>query len=122
MSQQDDWENTYQLNPEHASELARLIRQSRMMTDAQGGLFSDHAIWPASRVIDLACGPGDWALDLAKAYKDEGVEVVGIDISKLLIGYAQAQATAAKITNATFFVGNILKSLAFPDQHFDIVN
>ncbi len=122
MSQHDNWENTYQLDPEHESELTRLIQQSRFMTNAQGGLFSDHALWPASRVLDLACGPGDWALDLAKAYRDEGIEVVGIDISKLMIEYAQAQAAAAKIENTTFLIGNVLLPLPFPDHHFDIVN
>lgn len=122
MSQQDDSENTYQLDPEHTSELTRLIRQSRFMTHAQGGLFSDHPILPASRVIDLACGPGDWALDLARAYQDGDIEVVGIDISKLMIDYAQAQAQASRIGNATFLVGNVMKPLPFPDRHFDIIN
>src|SRR5579859_6206340 len=122
MSQQDDAENTYQLDPEHVSELTRLIRQSRFMTHAQGGLFSDHPVLPASRVIDLACGPGDWALDLARAYKDDGIEVVGIDISNLMVGYAQAQAKASRIDNAAFFVGNVMKPLLFPNHHFDIVN
>jgi len=122
MSLRDDEENTYQLDPEHESELTRLIRQSRFMTNAQGGLFPEHVIWPASRIIDLACGSGDWALDLASAYRDEGVEVFGIDISKLMIEYAQAQATALQLTNATFTVGNLLKPLPFPDHHFDIVN
>ncbi len=122
MPQPDDEENTYQLDPEHVSELARLMRQSRFMTHAQGGLFSEHAIWPASRVLDLACGPGDWALDLARMYQDEGIEVVGIDISKLMIGYAQAQASASRMGNAMFLVGNVMKPLTFPDNYFDIVN
>lgn len=122
MSQQDNWENTYQLDPEHASELTRLIRQSRFMTNAQGGLFTDHAILPASRVLDLACGPGDWALNLARTHQAQGIEVIGIDISKLMIDYARAQATAARIENATFLVGNAMQPLPFPDQHFDIIN
>lgn len=122
MSQQDDWENRYQLDPEHASELTRLIRQSRFMTSAQGGLFTEHAIWPASRVLDLACGPGDWALDLAKAHQAEEVEVIGIDISKLMIDYAKAQVAAARIKNATFLVGNVMQPLPFPDHYFEIVN
>lgn len=122
MSLRDDEEHTYQLDPEHESELTRLIRQSRFTTNAQGGLFPEHAIWPASRIIDLACGPGDWALDLASAYRDEGVEVFGIDISKRMIEYAKAQTIAAQLTNATFMVGNLLKPLPFPDDYFDIVN
>src|SRR5437588_829451 len=122
MSSHDNQENMYQLDPEHESELVRLSKQSRFMTNAQGGLFSDHVIWPASRVIDLACGPGDWALDLAQMGKNEGIEVVGLDISQLMIEYAQAQAEVAKIKNATFLVRNILQPLPFPDQHFDIIN
>ena len=122
MSQQDDSENTYQVDPEHSSELTRLIRQSRFMTHALGGLFPDHPILPASRVLDLACGPGDWALDLASSHRDEGIEVIGVDISKLMTGYAQAQAEAAGLTNARFLVSNIMKPLTFPDHYFDIIN
>lgn len=122
MSQQDDGENTYQLDPEHTSELTRLIRQSRFMTSAQGGLFPEHAIWPASRVLDLACGPGDWALDLARTHQDEEVEVIGIDISKLMIDYARAQAAALRTRNATFLVGNVMQPLPFPDHYFEIIN
>lgn len=122
MSQQDNWENTYPLDPEHTSELIRLMRQSRFMTNAQGGLFPEHPIWPASRVLDLACGPGGWALDLARTHQAEDVEVIGIDVSKLMIDYARAQATAAQIANATFLVGNIMQPLPFPDHYFKIVN
>ncbi len=122
MSWQDEGENLYQLDPEHESELIRLIRQSRFMTDAQGGLLPERKLLPASRVIDLACGPGDWALDLASEGRDQGVEVIGIDISRLMIEYAQAQASAAQIDNIRFLVGDILKPLPFPDGHFDIIN
>lgn len=122
MSWRDDGENLYQLDPEHESELIRLIRQARFMTNAQGGLLPERKILPASRVIDLACGPGDWALDLASEGRLEGIEVIGMDISKLMIDYARAQASAAQLENARFLVGDILKPLPFPDNHFDIIN
>ena len=58
-------------------------------------------------VLDLYCGIGSIGLYLAKSVK----EVRGIDINKDGINDANEFAKNNKITNATFYSGNILKLL-----------
>src|SRR5437667_425536 len=60
--------STYFINPEEAAETSRLLLQDRIITKEMGGVF------PASldlshiyTVLDLACGPGGWALDVVRA-------------------------------------------------------
>src|SRR5690606_20602327 len=47
-----------------------------------------HLAGEATQIIDLGCGPGLYAMRLARL----GHEVVGIDFSPAAIAYAQAQA------------------------------
>jgi ubiquinone/menaquinone biosynthesis C-methylase UbiE len=72
------------------------------------------------RVLDGACGPGGWALEVAFTHPD--IEVVGFDISQAMIDYANAQARVQALDNASFHVMNLLKPLDFPNSSFDLVN
>ncbi len=72
------------------------------------------------RVLDVGCGPGGWVLDVAFAYPK--THVVGIDVSPIMIEYAHAQAWAQGLNNAHFQVMDVRERLAFPDQHFDLIN
>jgi SAM-dependent methyltransferase len=71
-------------------------------------------------VLDLACGPGGWVLDLARTYPD--AEVVGVDISQAVVEYASVQARTRRLANVTFQVMDVMKPLAFPEASFDLVN
>ena len=116
-------ENTYVFDPESPAELARLINQDRITTQAMGGPLSDLApeeIVALHNVLDLACGPGGWVLDVAFAYPD--IEVAGVDISKPMVDYASARARSQGLTNASFGVMDITKPLDFADSAFDLVN
>jgi SAM-dependent methyltransferase len=117
-------DNTYVIDAEHAAELARLMQQDRLLTAAMGGLlpeFPDGPPLPAGgRVLDLACGPGGWALELAFAFPK--VEVIGVDLSRQVIEYARAQAWSRGLGNAQFQVGNVMEPLAFPDGSCDLIN
>lgn len=111
----------YVVDTESATEMARLMRQDLALTQSMGGLFPEKPdLTNVDRVIDLACGPGGWVLEMAFSYRD--IEVVGVDISERMITYAEAQAHVQKRTNATFQVANILQPLPFPDASFDLVN
>ncbi len=113
--------STYFINPEEAAETSRLLLQDRIITKEMGGVFP--ASLDLSRiytVLDLACGPGGWALDVARAYPH--IDVVGVDISEKMIRYAQAQARMLGLDNASFQVMDVLKPLAFPQEAFDFVN
>src|SRR5947209_11709775 len=114
-------ENTYIMDIENAAELARLIHQDRLITKCMGGLLSEQPdLSHIHDILDIACGPGGWALEVADAYQH--TEVVGIDISESMIEYARALAQAQKLENIDFRVMNILKPFDFPNNSFDLVN
>ncbi|HET9922320.1 MAG TPA: class I SAM-dependent methyltransferase [Ktedonobacteraceae bacterium] len=111
----------YFIDAESASEMARLMHQDRLMTRSMDGPLSGLSDRANARyVLDLACGPGGWVLDVAHAYPE--TQVVGVDISETMIQYAKAQAKVRHLDNASFQVMNILDLLDFPDNFFDVVN
>ena len=62
-------QTTYFINPEEAAETSRLLMQDRVVTKEMGGVFPVD-LDPSSihLVLDLACGPGGWASEVARAY------------------------------------------------------
>src|ERR1019366_8717330 len=91
----------YVLDPESPAELARLINLDRFMTKGMGGPLSglnDFSF--LHTVLDMGCGPGGWALDVA--FDHPGIEVSGVDISTIMIDYANARASTQKLLNASF--------------------
>jgi SAM-dependent methyltransferase len=116
-------EHTYILDPESAEEMARLINQDHFVTKAMGGVFfglTEDDISSLNTVLDLACGPGGWVLDVAFEYPQ--IEVIGVDISNTMIEYAKARAQTQKLGNATFREMDLLTPLDFSDTTFDMVN
>jgi len=86
-----------------------------------GGVFTEIPNVAGLRnVLDVACGPGGWTLDVAFEYPQ--IEVAGIDISRTMIDYANARARTQQLTNASFGVMDITQSLDFPAGAFDMVN
>jgi ubiquinone/menaquinone biosynthesis C-methylase UbiE len=115
--------NTYVLDAESAVEMARLLDQDKVLTQAMGGIFPEQAdsdLPNVSCILDIACGPGGWAFEVARSYPH--IEVTGIDISKNTIEYARAQAKLLNLSNVHFEVMDALKSLQFTDNTFDLVN
>ena len=114
-------ESTYVIDSESGVETARLMHQDRLLTERLGGLFPVEI--DASRIsdiLDLACGPGGWVLDVAHTYPK--IQAIGVDISQSIVRYATAQAWAQGLDNAHFEVMDVLKPLAFDDNSFDVVN
>jgi len=116
----DNRNNTYVIDAESAAEMARLMRQDQLMTSGMGGVLSEIDLNGVQRVLDLACGPGGWPLEVAYTYSD--MEIVGVDISERMIAYASTQALVQQRNNAHFRVMDILKPLDLPDNSFDLVN
>lgn len=113
-------ENTYFLGDSNA-EMVHLIEQDLNFTRAIGGLLPEQAAPPQEgSVLDVACGPGGWALEMAQAYP--AMQITGIDISQGMLGYARAQAQASRLDNVRFQVANVTRPLDFPDDTFDLVN
>lgn len=121
MRMEHDQPTKYIINQELIEEMVRLNRQGRLTTEGMGGVLLDQQpdIEQIHDIIDIACGPGEWALRVAQEYPDK--RVVGVDLSERMIAYAQAQADAANIA-AQFRVMDVLKPLDFPDASFDLVN
>lgn len=113
--------NTYILGAESGPEMARLMNQDRLLTHGMGGLFPErNDVSMMHDILDIACGPGGWALDVAHTYQK--INVVGIDISPRMVEYARTQAWSQGLENASFRVVNALEPLDFPDNSFDLVN
>ncbi len=97
MQQDDSALNTYILGHTD-TEKVRLIEQDRHFNQAMGGLLAEQAeadLSTVHRVLDVACGPGGWALDLAQQYPD--IQVVGVDIDEGMIEYANTMARAPTV-------------------------
>lgn len=116
-------DHTYILDPESPTEMARLITFDHVITKTMGGVLSEQslqAMETVDTVLDLACGPGGWVLDVAFTHPD--IDVAGVDISETMIRYATARAQSQHLANASFEVMNINNPLNFSDAAFDLVN
>jgi len=116
-----DARNTYLFDVESMSEFTRLINQDRFVTRAMGGVRTDLPdLPPDAKILDLACGGGGWVLDMA--YELPDAEVCGVDISTIMIEYANASARSQGISNASFGVMDITHPLDFSSASFDFVH
>src|SRR5262249_16870524 len=114
-------ESTYVMDPESSAEMERLMDQDRLITASMGGIFPEQIDLRGVRlVVDLGCGPGGWALEVAGTHPE--MKVVGVDISERSVAYAATQAEMRRLTNASFRTMDILKPLDFADDSFDLVN
>ncbi|HEU5228484.1 MAG TPA: class I SAM-dependent methyltransferase [Ktedonobacteraceae bacterium] len=105
----------------NVTEMTRLIDLHAMLTRAGEKLFPGHNdVSDIHSVLDVACGPGSWALDVA--FKYPKIEVIGVDINQAMIKYASAIAHSQGLQNAHFRNMDVLKHLDFPDNTFDVVN
>lgn len=114
-------EDTYFIDPENATEMARLLLQGRLISQNMGSLLPEGIeLEKVHNVLDMACGPGGWAIDVAFKYPE--MQVTGVDISQQMIAYASALARVQRLENASFNVMNLLKPLEFAEHAFDLVN
>lgn len=86
-------------------ELERLGLQNRLWADATHALWKVAGIGPGQRVLDIGCGPGYAAFDLANFVQGKG-RVVGIDESAAFTGFVTAQAKARGLPQVTARIGD----------------
>jgi ubiquinone/menaquinone biosynthesis C-methylase UbiE len=118
-----DSTNKYVVDIEEAAETGRLMEQDRLFTQAMGGLFpelSEEDLSPLQTMLDVACGPGGWSLEVAFTHPDKGI--IGIDINETMINYAFAQARVRHLENVTFEVCDVTRQFEASDGSFDLVN
>lgn len=73
-------------------------------------------IGPDDIVLDVACGPGLVACEVAKVAR----HVTGVDLTRAMIEQAEARQRAFGLTNLSWYVGDA-QPLAFPDAAFSRV-
>jgi SAM-dependent methyltransferase len=71
-------------------------------------------------VLDLMCGPGGWAHEVARTYPEMSVR--GIDRSPTFVRYAQGHAARLELENIQFQVMDMTQPLNLPDVSFDLIN
>jgi demethylmenaquinone methyltransferase/2-methoxy-6-polyprenyl-1,4-benzoquinol methylase len=83
-------------------------------------LVSDAKVALGERVVDLACGTGDIALEAAS----HGADVLGVDITRRMVEIARAKATRARQDGLwpipRFLVGD-MAAVPLPDASVDVV-
>jgi ubiquinone/menaquinone biosynthesis C-methylase UbiE len=111
----------YVLPAENAAEMARLMLQDHLLTEIMGGPIPELTdLSQMYRVLDVACGPGGWLFDMVTQHPH--IQGVGVDISQLMIDYANSQAKLQGLAQLRFRVMDVTKPLDFPDSSFDLVN
>jgi|TARA_B110000438_G_C15726613_1_gene612297 SAM-dependent methyltransferase len=75
-------------------------------------LFEVFDLSAGDRVLDVGCGPGRHALELAR----RGVQVVGIDISERFVNIAAAAASAERLDGLVSFQVGDARELSFEGE------
>lgn len=103
------------------TEAALRLNHHRILT-SHLGLFPSLLAkrFQQNRILDLACGPRGWTLDVARTYP--AVQVVGVDHCEPMIVHARELAVVGEIPNLQFQVMDIRQPLTLPDGSFDLVN
>lgn len=80
-------------NLSSSTENAQLNRKEKVQTLIDKGILNSE-----STVLDIGCGSGQFAVELAKKTR----KVVGLDFSEKMLSYARANATAEGLKNTAF--------------------
>lgn len=75
-------------------------------------LFTKVGIHRGDRVLDVACGTGDWLQTCAR----NGCQVSGVDLSDKAVEICRSRIPAGE------FYAQPAETLPFPDQHFDTIS
>ncbi len=102
----------------NAEELARLKLQATVAIDVEREIWKAAGLKPGMNVLDVACGPGFTACELAKTV--EHGTVTGVDLNEELIFVAHQAKVSEKVDNVSFRTGN-LYDLHIPENSFDFI-
>lgn len=70
------------------------------------------------KVLDLCCGTGDLAIDLAQLAQADA-KVIGLDYSPPMLERAREKASRVKLNCQLTFINGDVTDLPFPDNYFD---
>lgn len=103
-------------------ELSRLVESTYLTADVveqRHTLLSRLRLEPGDRVLDVGCGPGLLACEMAAAVGAAG-SVVGIDPSEAMLSLASGRAPQPGAGAVSFRAGEAT-ALQFADRSFDVV-
>ncbi|MEJ5975693.1 methyltransferase domain-containing protein [Novosphingobium sp. PS1R-30] len=92
------------------------LTQGMIASDRRAGLRAFIGLTAQDQVLDVACGPGSLALDLAP----HAARVTGYDITPAMLDQARAAQARLGIDNVEWILGDAA-GLPFPDGAFDVV-
>ena len=69
------------------------------------------------KILEVGCSTGYITRYLAQKFN---CEIVGVDLSTLLLGIAEEESSKLKLNNISFKYSNV-ENLPFPDSTFDIL-
>lgn len=104
-------------------ELTRLSLQDLLFTRGMGGVLAEQKHPETfARVLDVACGSGNWLIEVAHTYPMIP-QLVGVDLNNQCVEYARAQVTEHQLDKRVeFHTMDALRMLEFPDKWFDLIN
>ncbi|HZC05397.1 MAG TPA: methyltransferase domain-containing protein [Ktedonobacterales bacterium] len=105
--------------PNDMGEVNRLDFQHYMMRYALRGNFAAPIGSHPQSILDVGCGTGRWAFEMAQLFPQ--ASVVGVDVTAPL---SEQDATPADVRpdNYAFVTGNVLERLPVDDGRFDYVH
>ncbi|HET9109535.1 MAG TPA: methyltransferase domain-containing protein, partial [Ktedonobacterales bacterium] len=105
------------LLPKDIGETQRLDFQHYLLRYALKGNYAA-PIRKASDILDVGCGTGRWAMEVAAEYPD--ANVIGVDVAPPPV--EEGATTDTRPDNYAFVQGNVLERLPFADNSFDFVH
>jgi SAM-dependent methyltransferase len=97
---------------------ARLLVLSRIMRPTTLSLLRQAGIRPGMKCLEIGCGSGDVAFDLARIVGLDGT-VVATDIDEIKIRLARQEAVQNRLTNLEFRLADVLEDEL---ENFDLVH
>lgn len=123
-------DNRFVADPNSGETMAWLLNADSFLNRGMGGALGTDLSERLSRIyierkapvhiLDIACGPGGWVIEVAGEHPE--YQVTGVDIGQPMIDYARSIAKVRGFSNAHFSRMDVLKPLDFPNEAFDLVN
>lgn len=99
---------------------AYLAKAAQILSEKKKKSYDALALSAGQKVLDVGCGPATDTIDLAKIVGSSGI-VVGVDHDPEMVRLADLKAKEAGISWCSHVLADAVKSIPFPDQHFDAV-
>jgi demethylmenaquinone methyltransferase/2-methoxy-6-polyprenyl-1,4-benzoquinol methylase len=76
-------------------------------------------LYPGARVLDLATGTADLAIDVAQRHPE--IRIVGLDPSSGMLEQAQTKLSKRGLSDRIELREGVAEEIPFPDRHFDAI-